>query len=345
MPTNIDHVSLALIDNFQSEESEIHLTERLSIVRVDKLPPDERQIFSGSESFKRLFRTPNKFGRHFRYITYSTGSGERIERTIERSNHVLRWHFNGEVPDPFKKHYDLMFGATHGFEDVLTALRLLKPAMIGMFPQEDFYHDTPLPPEIKRSTSYPHNGYQLSKPEDVEPYALLSSEIDELRRLVIAIQQIKLPRLITAMARLDNQYTRTYLADRIIDAVVALEALYFDDSVQNELNFRLGVRIAVHLGGSNADKRDHLYTLATTAYNLRSKIVHGSLHSGAEIERFKDLKKGGWSSTEHLLDEVTNLLRQSLRSILLEVTEAQFGNFHAKLDACIRRGETYASTQ
>lgn len=344
MSTYVDHVVLTLVDNFQCDDSEIIITPNLSIVRVDFLSDKEKKIFEGNSGIRKVHRLSSDNVDEFHVITYRTSAGQSIERTLERSNHVFRWEYNGKVPDPFKKYYDLLLTPSRWFDYLTTALRLLKPEAIGFFPEEHLYNNVPLPPEIKRSTNHHHDGYQLTKPDEVKPYILLKSEVDDVLKLTVAIEHMKLPRLLTALGRLNNQYTRAYLADRLIDAVVALEALYFDDSHHDELKYRMGLRVAVHLGGSNPDERDRLYALATTAYNLRSKIVHGALHSGSDIERFKDLRKGGWSSAENLLSDVTTLLRQSLRAILLDKTEKGFKDFHSRLDICIRRGEPFSVT-
>jgi hypothetical protein len=340
MATEIEHLALAIIDNFQSSESFIEITPNLSIVNIDALPAEQSQYFNRVirvEETHNLLKQPNEI---IKYVTHLNSSNEEVTRSPQRANHVLRWHFAGEVPDPFKDNYNLLFGATYEFEYVLVALRLLKRAEIGLFPQEEFFIKAPLPAGFRTST-HQAIGYELTNPFEVEPYVFYPSEIETLKNLYLAVKQAKLPRLNTALRRLYNQYTRSYLADRIIDAVVALEALYFDDSVQTELQYRMGVRIAAHLGGADAAERDRLFKLAATAYNLRSKIIHGSLHSEAEIENFKDLKKGGWSNADHLLADVTDLLRKSLRSILLDVTEAGLKDFHSRLDACIRRGEPF----
>jgi hypothetical protein len=103
------------------------------------------------------------------------------------------------------------------------------------------------------------------------------------------------------------------------------------------------LRAATHLGAGNADKREKIFTLVRTAYDLRSKIVHGDVHTPKELNEFKDLKRGDWANGEALLYDVTQLLRDALKTMLLKIDETDFKAFHQKLDTAIRRGEPFQS--
>lgn len=339
----VEHKVLALIDNFQCDVPVIELSKNLSIRRIDTLPEDEKAAFDGEEEqyFHVLLdiESGERQRQEFHCASYKAASGEVIYRTIERANYVLRWHIKERFREPLRQHYDFLWKPGSEFAKALSALRVLKAGMIGVFPAEDFLTDLPITPQLPRATVHPENGYRLTVPGEVRPYTLLVEEIETLKQLFAAIIDIKQPGFLTALSRLDNQYSRAYIADRLIDAVIALEALYAGD-VMNEIALRVGLRVSAHLGGSNSDEREHIFDLFNLAYNLRSRLVHGTIHSTKEIEKF--VEKKGYETTEDFMEALDDMLRHALRYILLNVKGKKVKEMlHEPLDKAIRRGEAF----
>ena len=75
-----------------------------------------------------------------------------------------------------------------------------------------------------------------------------------------------------AIKRWMNSKGRSSLTDKLIEARIALEALYLPDSGP-ELSFRLATRGAWHLGADFRERRKHYQTLRGL-YNLASNAVH-----------------------------------------------------------------------
>ena len=166
----------------------------------------------------------------------------------------------------------------------------------------------------------------------IEKYILEKGDVEHLKPILDAVHSVSSTSIRIAIARFNRLYARANEEDRIIDAVVALEALYLV-GIKDELKFRMAVRVAAHMGGTDAAERERLFTLASTAYNLRSDLVHGSL---GEAERSKDLRRSSWETPSGLLEALTDLLRNSLKSVLLDIGEQQFKQcFHKELDSSI----------
>ena len=82
-------------------------------------------------------------------------------------------------------------------------------------------------------------------------------------------------RVVNAVRRIHYSETRTKVDDMLIDLMIAAESLYLDDSKNGELKFRLSLNAARWDGGSLDSQKD-VFNLMKVAYDLRSKVVHGS---------------------------------------------------------------------
>lgn len=343
----IEHKVMTVIDNFQCNIPEIELSKYLSIRRIDTLSELEQKLFSGDmfESTNHSIESVRgeEVQQAFTVIRYPS-IGELYDRTLERGNHVFYWHFKEFVKEPIKEHYDFLLTPYSKIDHALSALRILKDKRIGLFPSESVLIEFPpfdhLPNEFKRSTHQSHNGYILSKPNEVEPYLLDGEEIDVLKKLYTAIKGCKQPGLLTSQSRLQRQYIRAHISDRLIDAVIALEALYSGD-VRMELAFRIGLRCSTLLSGDNANLREDHFDLFKLAYDLRSRLVHGSIYNSVEIKKL--VQKKGWVNEEEFMLALDNMLRQSLREILLNVGNRKLKlALHQPLDKAISRGENFS---
>lgn len=340
----IEHKILTIIDNFYCEVPEIELTKHLSIRCIDSLSDEEKAVFAGEEDVSGhiSFNAPDKNNRFssFTYIAYRTATGELLKRTRERGNYVFYWYFKGRVQEPLKQHYDFLLYPSDEIGMALQALRLLKDSIVGLYPKEHFFIEYPLlTKDFPRSVQRDLDGYQLSDPHEVDPFVLLPEEIDPLKDLVRFIKESKQPGVLTALSQLDKQYSRAYIADRLIDAVIALEALYAGQ-MNTEIKLRVGLRVSAHLGGSDPDLRERFFNLFKLAYDLRSGLVHGSIHSTRDIE--KQTKKD-WEDSEAFLSEINKMLRQSLHDILLNAKNRKLQEvLHEPLDKVVRRGEPFS---
>jgi len=78
-----------------------------------------------------------------------------------------------------------------------------------------------------------------------------------------------------ALSRFDDGYERVKPEDKIIDYMIALEALYLQGESSGELAYRFAHRMAVLLAAKK-EERQQLFSQIKKSYELRSKIVHGA---------------------------------------------------------------------
>lgn len=114
------------------------------------------------------------------------------------------------------------------------------------------------------------------------------------------------PTLRVAASRLSSASIRTDARDRIIDAVIGLEALLLadtgDEKYRGELRFRFSVNYALLC--DDKATREQAFLAARTMYDLRSAIAHGSSAEGQKT------KVGGVELTDaQCAEKVTEMLR------------------------------------
>ena len=161
--------------------------------------------------------------------------------------------------------------------DIIRSLKLLHAGDIS----------TPLYFYNNRTKGQSVSGGLFSAKHIGVPYRLLSSDIDDLRRILAAIigirnkdnQQIE-----NALSRFDDACSRTMTGDPIVDCFTALESCLTPDG-QAEIGFRLALRVAALLVGFK--QAVYVRELMKVGYDVRSKMVHG----GAQFHKlFSDSK-------------------------------------------------------
>ena len=111
---------------------------------------------------------------------------------------------------------------------------------------------------------------------DCPPYSLDDDALDRLIAFVDVRWDVlnKIPRhLKIAMARFNSSYERRGLTDRLIDLVVALEAL-FGDGESGSIAYKVAIRCAcwLHTPGK---ERCAAFDTVKKLYRARSDVVHG----------------------------------------------------------------------
>lgn len=104
---------------------------------------------------------------------------------------------------------------------------------------------------------------------------------------------------IISLRRFNDSLTRFRYDDKLIDMVIAFEALLFKSGENNELLYRLKIRTAKLLR-KEYSKRVDLIKKLTKIYKLRSSIVHG----------------GKYKIDYNLIGECEDILRDALESYL-----------------------------
>jgi hypothetical protein len=201
-------------------------------------------------------------------------------------------------------------------DDVLSALRLLKQSQLRTTGYAT-WTDTPF---LKGGTSFGVFGQW--------PYVgrleLSEGEVTQLLELWCLLEE-RAERFGFSIHRFNLAFDRGLIADKIVDLVIAAEALFLaDQRDRSELRFRFALRAAKFIKQSGCTELE-VFRIMRKAYDARSAIVHGGA-SPTALPSFID-------NVEHLvrlglrealaMKKDGNKLRQSdyWNSLLLSETE------------------------
>ena len=107
------------------------------------------------------------------------------------------------------------------------------------------------------------------------PYALDVSESQEVANLLLAVVRANQPKSLPyALLSFSKAASRMEAADALVDMMIAAEAAFL--GVSDELSFRLSLRVASLLE-TEPEEREELRLRIKRHYDLRSRIVHGTL--------------------------------------------------------------------
>ena len=113
--------------------------------------------------------------------------------------------------------------------------------------------------------------------------------------------------------RFNLAFDRDLLEERIVDLVIAAEALFLGDqksSDRGELSFRFALRAAKFIDHPKYGQRD-IFSIMRVAYHARSRVVHGG-----SLPTTFSLPSGNSVTASHLADEIEELVRLALRKAL-----------------------------
>ena len=96
------------------------------------------------------------------------------------------------------------------------------------------------------------------------------------------------PPLKTAISRFNSSLDRRTLADRLIDLVVALEAL-FGDRESSSISYKVAIRCACWLH-SSGQQRLTTFKTVRDCYSTRSKSVHGGKGTHSSAQQVNELE-------------------------------------------------------
>ena len=117
------------------------------------------------------------------------------------------------------------------------------------------------------------------------------------------------PRLDRAKRRFVVGYQKHLLEDELIDLVTCLETLFTTDD--KEVSFKACLRACqIRAAGREFKEKKEVFDLLRTAYDWRSKLVHGSENNLPEKIRIKA------SDSEYTNQEFVHSLRQHVREII-----------------------------
>ena len=184
-------------------------------------------------------------------------------------------------------------------EKVITALRLFKKGSIyysAIISYPKIWRDIWIISSHERGKVYGQY-YELTD-EDVENFKTFWSKFKTL--------QIK--KFDVAIRRFNFSYERKLPEDKLIDYIIAFEALF--KGARSKL---LALRCA-YLLGKDGEERKKIFEILESAYDIRNKIVHGgSIESIKEV--LNKLKKLNLNLAEFSM-QVEGYLRESIKTFL-----------------------------
>jgi hypothetical protein len=156
------------------------------------------------------------------------------------------------------------------FDDTILALRIFKEGMIGY----SFIHCKPLDfcpflmPEIRSPGEYIPFGI----------YELLDDKVTQVSDHINLVSSVSEPSMKMALRRLADAEIRPRPQDKIMDAVVGMEALLLAGLGKEDRRGELKYRFSIHFSTlfNSPQERHNAFRVAKDLYDLRSTIAHGS---------------------------------------------------------------------
>lgn len=149
------------------------------------------------------------------------------------------------------------------------------------------------------------NDFPLSKSE--------AALLVDLRRKLTSEVVRKRRALMLAIRRFSQADERTLADDKMLDLMIAAEALFLSDSGREEdrgeLSYRLSLR-AGYLLGSNPASRREVFGQMRRAYRARSKIAHGGEMAQVKLEDGTEVDLHTFAKSVH------QLMREAIRAVL-----------------------------
>lgn len=295
----IPYRAIAPLENFSADFDEVKITDNLKIIKVLK---DELQEIWARGEFSPFVN------RHKIW---------HIEHAIE-----MIWDAKKVIGSSNQKPIGSI--VKDDIDDVLITLRIFKSGITGF----NFIETKPIKPSILIAGIESIGGL-ATQPYLGEKYTLQSDEkrsLVELFRLLKDAKTHTIPNyLLVAIKRFEYAYARLLPEDKLLDFMVAFEAIFLKGDEQQELSYRLSLRTA-YLLAENAGERKGIFDFMRRAYKARSEIVHGERATGE-------------GKNKDFVDKVEFYLRLSITKVLKEEQyKINHNNFLNTLDELILKG-------
>ncbi|HEY8777318.1 MAG TPA: hypothetical protein VIM33_12680 [Gaiellaceae bacterium] len=155
-----------------------------------------------------------------------------------------------------------------------------------------------------------------------EPYVLDDGEAAGFRDFWLAFKETHArPAIASALRRFNFAAERGLPDDEIVDLMIAAEALFLkeiDERYRGELSYRLGLR-AASLLGRTLDERLRLFKFMRRAYDARSVVVHGGVHSGDDLMRLD----GSPATVHEFADDLEGIVREALQRAIRSLAQGE----------------------
>lgn len=252
----IEYENITPLCGFTTEDSEISLTENISIVKLS-----EKEILE-------FFRLGIKLGTSMGDVDFVHGIHHHAIKISYKLPKVI-----GKQDTSIKDIEQNEYFGNKIEQSIIDALRIYKEGKL--YPIST----------ARRSSSILSVGVSFSFETPVKhfmnnKYILLKSEIDEFKSFWRVKTKTPLQEknfLSVGIRRFSQSNERDNVEDRIIDLMIAAEAIFLSSggSFQGELKYRLSHRASMFIE-TDVDLQRYVFDFMQRAYDVRSSIVHGS---------------------------------------------------------------------
>jgi hypothetical protein len=286
--SELPYLALAPLQNFEAEVDIVELGDRLVIKKI-------------SDKYLTELRTRAESGLS---LSLSFHENIKLQYSAEMT-HYLKKEEPHNIEEPIRT-----------IRKLVSALRIFKEGVCNC----PFIESRPLTWELMGGIlgshiyQYPiafwRKKYRLQR-DDISKFVAFwkrfnKFEFDKHKFLGIAIN------------RFNYAYGRELDEDKLIDYMIALEALFLREGEKNELKYRLSMRTALFLE-DDPMKRKAIRNNVQNAYDLRSRIVHGS----SKIE-YSEIRKS--------VDTIEDYLRKTIIKFLDALEKEKYETIIQKID-------------
>lgn len=278
-----------------------HYTNKGAGAEVRFLPKKERPVNpqKGIEIAPNLkLRLANKEDVEFLSF-YPTSIDSTIQYSLK--DYVLEYSI--ETVDTPEAQGEASEKIRHMVNSTITALRLLKH---GYIDANVILFITTRGKDKHASIMAEKPGYPFSW----EHYQLRTDEIPRLTKLIKKVSQIDFEKrraFRIALDRFNKSYYDTENEDKLIDYMIAFEALFLKGEKTREQSTIIPIACAMLLGKTEK-QRHKIKNLLTLAYKIRNQIVHGSDYQEKLANQNIEL--------EELTKQIEDLLRTSIKKFI-----------------------------
>lgn len=208
------------------------------------------------------------------------------------------------TPEEWEKDHAKRAEVNDRIDQVITALRLSKMENVSVA-------------WTAHKTSQWTFGQNRSYPGRFQPEILYSNQVEDqwLESFAefwktLQSQGVKSRKFLDiALRRFGYAHERHRIEDKIVDLLIAAEALFLcDGSYVGELRYRLSLRAALFLTSKDEDRRT-IFRWMKAAYDLRSAVAHGGQPNPEDLPKYLD---GSTPTLEQFVWQIQEYIRLAI---------------------------------
>lgn len=235
---------------------------------------------------------------------------KRFEIIIS-SEYLLRTYI--KVNKSAEKIYEFFDKAIIEFEKAMILFRLFNKRFIGF----NFIVEP-----LANTLVYGYSAVNLSyliidRKTEKEKYVIDNGEIELLKKYFREYDIFSTSKFDLAVSYFNRSYSQHFLTNIFLDTMIVLENLFLRNTNQ-ELKYKLSMRMAYVLGGNDKEKREEIFNFIKESYDIRSKIVHGGEIQELDEQRVFQLRELTKDSLKIFFKEIDLYLGKNLDDIILK---------------------------